>query len=92
MKKIKFVILLIFLLLPPPTAADPKELVNEWSVVIVDTNCIYVTWSEKYGPTQTIECIGLWESKDKYRLTFKDSRFFELRKDNVASIESWSDQ
>jgi hypothetical protein len=61
---------------------------EEWSVVRVNPFGIIVKWREKYGENREEKCIGLWENKDKYRLTYKDSKFIELQKSNLNSIEA----
>ena len=64
----------------------PIEDEYDWLPLRVNSLGIVVKWQEKYGPERSEECIGLWENKDKYRLTFRDEKFIELEKSNVNSI------
>jgi hypothetical protein len=60
----------------------------EWTPIRVNPLGIIVKWHEKYGENREEKCIGLWENKNTYRLTYKDSKFIELQKSNINSIEA----
>jgi len=60
---------------------------EKWTLKSIHPNGILVIWQEKYGEKKSQKCTGLWETKDKYRLTFKDSNYIELLKTNINSIE-----
>ena len=68
---------------PQPTIIKPV-----WGVVDIDVNGIIVSYQEKYGSKIDVECTGLWISDKEYRLTWKDSRFILLQRDNLISISS----
>lgn len=70
----------------------PKmETQYDWSPVMVSPMGIKVTYTEKYGATKVVECIGLWEDKTNYLLTFRDSAAIRLEKCNINGIE-WTNK
>jgi hypothetical protein len=62
------------------------DLTENWLPIIVNPNSITVVYEVKYGSTCTINCIGLWENKINFMLTFKDSDGRRLQKENIVSI------
>lgn len=68
-----------------------EETIYDWSPVMISPMGIKVTYTEKYGATKVIECIGLWEDKTNYLLTFKDSAGIRLEKSNINGIE-WTNK
>lgn len=70
----------------------PKfETQYDWSPVMVSAMGIKVTYTEKYGATKVVECVGLWEDDKNYLLTFKDSAGIRLEKCNINGIE-WTNK
>jgi len=67
---------------PPKTDAD-----YDWSPIRVSAKGITVTYTEKYGDTKTVDCLGLWEDKDNYLLTFRESAAIRLEKSNINGLE-----
>jgi len=69
------------------SSKDDKSIDNpEWNVVQINPNGLVVTWQEKYGAEKTESCIGLWENKTQYMLTWKDEKKIFIEKSNLNSI------
>jgi hypothetical protein len=101
MKKAIFALFLLVLL---TSSTGPQVTINkhwgdtpktesqyDWSPVMVSPMGIKVIYTEKYGATKEVECIGLWEDKSNYLLTFRDSEAIKLEKANINGIE-WTNK
>jgi nicotinamide riboside transporter PnuC len=60
---------------------------TNWQNIAFDTNGIVVTWREKYGAEISDKCVGLWESANQYRLTWRDSRARVIEKSNTNDLQ-----
>jgi hypothetical protein len=58
-----------------------------WNLVHINPKGITVNWQEKYGSLKTENCIGIWENKTEYMLTWKDSKKVFIEKNNLNDIE-----
>ena len=66
----------------------PKiETQYDWSPIMISPKGIIVTYTEKYGETKVIECIGLWEDDKAYLLTFLNSIAIKLERSNIIGIK-----
>lgn len=65
---------------------DEPDLSVRWYPILVLPEGITVVYEVKYGAIYTIECIGLWESKEDYLLTFNTGEGRKLSKNNIVSI------
>lgn len=65
---------------------DNPDLSVTWTPILVLPEGITVVYEVKYGAIYTIECTGLWESKENYLLTFKTGEGHKLIKSNIVSI------
>ena len=59
----------------------------DWSPIRISPMGITIIYTEKYGATKTVKCVGLWEDDKNYLLTFKDSAAIRLEKSNINGIE-----
>ena len=59
-----------------------------WQPIAVHPKGITVTWQEKYGARREEACIGLWcsEDKNRYLLTWKDSKKVFIEAANITEI------
>jgi hypothetical protein len=91
MKSKIMILILMFLMLgfsavTRATYWGSPDLTEKWVPVLIDSTGITVTYEVKYGGTYTVDCVGLWENKCVYLLTFRDGDGKVLQKDNVVSI------
>jgi len=72
-----------------PSAPYTSYALNPWKLHSSALTCSYliVTYSEKYGPTKTVECMAVFESQTIYRLVGRDVNTLDLIKSNINSIE-----
>ena len=59
-----------------------------WKPISVSSDGVLVVGHEHYGGVVADTCVGLWETPDKYRLTYKDSKAIEILKSNCDDIYS----
>jgi len=92
MKRRLFLLSILLALLPGFAGQSVKKYWNEpdltvlWTPILVLPTGVTVVYEVKYGAIYTIECTGLWESKDEYLLTFKTKEGNRLQKSNIVSV------
>ena len=64
-----------------------KDSKTDWNLIFINADGIIVTWQEKYGLQKKEECVGLWENKTQYMLTWKDGKKIIIEKSNTNSLE-----
>lgn len=63
----------------------PNE--DYWKCILISPIGICVSYMDELGFKHNETCIGLWENKTQYKLTWKDAKNIILQKSNITSLE-----
>ena len=92
MKRRLFLLSILLALLPGFAGQSVKKYWSQpdlsvlWVPIKILPEGITVVYEVKYGSNYKIDCIGLWQSKKEYLLTFKTKEGYRLQKSNIVSI------